>query len=45
MKISVRKASDQKVIAKKPLTNLYEMNSRKKVFIWLKYGHVWQKVV
>ena len=27
MKVSVRKTSNKKVIAKKPLTNLYEMNS------------------
>ena len=27
MKVSERKKNDKKVIAKKPLTNLYEMNS------------------
>ena len=27
MKVSVRKKNNKKVIAKKPLTNLYEMNS------------------
>ena len=29
MKVSVRKTSNKKVIAQKPLTNLYEMNSNK----------------
>ena len=28
MKVSVRKTSNKKVIAQKPLINLYEMNSR-----------------
>ena len=32
MQVSVRKTSNKKVIVKKPLTNLYEMNSRGNLF-------------
>ena len=37
MKVSARKTSNKKVITKKPLTNLYEMNSSLKMELNLKF--------
>ena len=44
MKVSAKKISNKKVIAKKPLTNLYEMNSkymyRINYLVTMSYRHV-----